>query len=48
MTYKTYYKIAKSIPDNPEIGTTTGVKAILDYEKLHPHNISQETAIMLE
>ena len=48
MTYKMYYKIVKSIPDNPEIDTTTGVKAILDYEKLHPHNISQKTAIMLE
>ena len=48
MTYKMYYKIVKSIPDNPEIDTTTGVKAILDYERLHPHNISQKTAIMLE
>lgn len=48
MTYKMYYKIVKSIPDNPEIDTTTGVKAVLDYEKLHPHNISQKTAIMLE
>lgn len=32
MTYKMYYKIVKSIPDNPEIDTTTGVKAVLDYE----------------
>lgn len=48
MIYKMYYKIVKSIPDNPEIDTTTGVKAILDYERLHPHNISQKTAIMLE
>ncbi len=48
MTYKMYYKIVKSIPDNPEIDTTTGVKAVLDYEKLHPHNISQKTAVMLE
>ncbi|MCM1235864.1 MAG: DEAD/DEAH box helicase family protein, partial [Ruminococcus flavefaciens] len=48
MTYKMYYKIVKSIPENPEIDTTTGVKAILNYETLHPHNISQKTAVMLE
>lgn len=48
MTYKMYYKIVKSIPDNPEMDTITGVKAILNYEKLHPHNISQKTAVMLE
>ena len=48
MTYKMYYKIIKAIPDNPELDTTTGIKAILDYEKLHPHNISQKTAVMLE
>ncbi len=48
MTYKMYYKIVKAIPDNPEIDTTTGVKAVLNYEKLHPHNISQKTAVMLE
>ena len=48
MTYKMYYKIAKTIPDNPELDTIAGVKAIRNYETLHPHNISQKTAIMLE
>jgi len=48
MTYKMYYKITKSITDNPELDTTSGVKAIINYETLHPHNISQKTAIMLE
>ncbi len=48
MTYKMYYKIAKTIPDNPELNTTEGIKAIRNYETLHPHNISQKTAIMLE
>lgn len=48
MTYKMYYKIAKAIPDNPELDTTAGIKAIRNYETLHPHNISQKTAIMLE
>ena len=48
MTYNMYYKIVKSIPDDPELDTTAGVKAIQKYETLHPHNISQKTAIMLE
>lgn len=48
MTYKMYYKIIKTIPDNPELDTTAGIKAIRNYETLHPHNISQKTAIMLE
>lgn len=48
MTYKMYYKISKTIPDNPELDTTAGIKAIRNYETLHPHNISQKTAIMLE
>ena len=48
MTYKMYYKIAKSIPDDPELDSVAGVRAILNYESLHPHNIAQKTAIMLE
>ena len=48
MTYKMYYKIAKSIPDDPELDTTAGIKAIRNYETLHPHNISQKTSVMLE
>ncbi len=48
MTYKMYYKIAKSIPDDPTLDTTAGVHAIRNFETLHPHNISQKTAIMLE
>ena len=48
MTYKMYYKIAKSIPDDPELDTAAGVRAIRQFETLHPHNISQKTAIMLE
>lgn len=48
MTYKMYYKIIKTIDDDPELETTAGAKAILNYETLHPHNISQKTTIMLE
>ena len=48
MTYKMYYKIVKSIPDNPELDTVAGINAIRNYETLHPHNISQKTTVMLE
>lgn len=48
MTYKMYYKIAKSIPDDPELNTTAGINAIRNFESIHPHNISQKTAVMLE
>lgn len=48
MTYNMYYRIAKSIPDNPELDTTAGVRAIRRFETLHPHNISQKTAVILE
>lgn len=48
MTYKMYYKILKTIDDDPELDTSAGAKAILNYETLHPHNISQKTTIMLE
>ncbi len=48
MTYRMYYKIAKSIPDDPELDTAAGVRAIRQFETLHPHNISQKTTVMLE
>ena len=47
MTYNMYYSVAKAIKDNPELETVKGLKAILKYESLHPHNISQKTDIML-
>jgi len=46
--YKTCYKIAKQTPDNPELPTNKAVKAVLRYKELHPHNISQKTAIIIE
>ena len=37
VTYKNYYKIIKTIDDDPQIETSSGVKAITRYESLHPH-----------
>lgn len=47
-TYKTYYNIAKRIDDDPKLEKSKGAKAITRYQTLHPHNISQKTAIMIE
>lgn len=48
MTYKTCYRIAKNIPDNPEVPVTKAVKAVRRYQELHPHNLQQKTAVMIE
>lgn len=48
MTYTMYYGIVKNIPDDPQLDTTAGLKAIRNFASLHPHNISQKTTIMLE
>lgn len=48
MTYNMFYKIAKSIPDDPELDSVAGLRAIKNFETLHPHNISQKTTVMLD
>lgn len=48
MTYKTCYKIAKSTADNPKVPTSKAVKTIKRFASLHPHNLQQKTAIIIE
>lgn len=48
MTYKTSFKIAKTIPDNPDVPASRAAKLIRKYEELHPYNISQKSAIIVE
>lgn len=47
-TYKMCYQIAKNVPDNPEVPTSKAVKTIRRYEELHPHNLAQKAAIIVE
>lgn len=47
-TYKTFYKIAKSIEGDPEVSKKKATKAIVRALILHPHNISQKTEIIIE
>ena len=47
VTYGMYYKLLKNIDSDPELDSSSATKAILRYQTLHPHNISQKTAVML-
>lgn len=48
MTYNTCFKIAKTIPDNPEVPASRAAKIIRRFEELHPYNISQKAKIIVE
>ena len=47
-TYKICYQIAKNVPDNPDVPTSKAVRTIRRYEELHPHNLAQKAAIIVE
>lgn len=48
MTYNTCFKIAKTIPDNPEVPASRASKVIKRFEELHPYNIAQKAQIIVE
>ena len=48
MTYKTCFQIAKNIPDNPDVPQSKAMKMIRKYEELHPYNIQQKSAVIVE
>lgn len=48
VTYKMAYQIASNTPDNPEVPTSKAIKTIKRYEELHPHNLEQKAAIIVE
>ena len=48
MTYRTCYRIAKNTADNPEVPTSKAIKTVRRYASLHPHNLQQKTAIIIE
>jgi type I restriction enzyme R subunit len=47
-TYKTYYKLLKSSNYDPNVERKKAAKALARFMRLHPHNISQKTEIMVE
>jgi type I restriction enzyme R subunit len=48
ITYKTYYRLLKSCDDDPHVERKKAARALSRYMRLHPHNISQKTEIMVE
>lgn len=48
MTYDTCFRIAKTIPDNPDVPASRAAKIIRKFQELHPYNISQKSQIIVE
>jgi type I restriction enzyme R subunit len=47
-TYKTYYKLLKSVEDDPQVEKKKAAQALARFMSLHPHNIAQKTEVMVE
>lgn len=47
-TYKAYYRIVKSIEDDPHVDKRKAALALARFVSLHPHNIAQKTEVMIE
>src|SRR3990172_3492176 len=47
-TYKTYYRLIKSIDDDPKVDKRKAARALARFMSLHPHNIAQKTEVMVE
>lgn len=47
-TYRTCYQIAKNTKDNPDVPQSKALKTIKKYKELHPYNIQQKSAIIVE
>lgn len=47
-TYKAYYKLLKQCEDDPNVERKKAAKALGRFMRLHPHQIAQKTAIMVE
>jgi type I restriction enzyme R subunit len=48
VTYKTYFKLIKKAEDDPNVERKKAAKALARFMRLHPHNISQKTEVMVE
>jgi type I restriction enzyme R subunit len=47
-TYKTYYRLIKSIEDDPKVEKRKAARALARFMSLHPYNIAQKTEVMVE
>lgn len=47
-TYKVFYKLAKSVQDDPQFPKQRATRALAKFMSLHPHNIEQKTEVIVE
>ncbi len=47
-SYQTFFKLAKSIEDDPKVPRRKTAKALTRFLSLHPHNLRQKVEIILE
>jgi len=47
-TYKTYFRLVKSVEDDPEVDKRKAARALARFMSLHPHNIAQKTEVIVE
>ena len=47
-TYKSFYRLAKQISDDPDLDKKKATKALARFMSLHPTNIAQKVEIMVE
>ena len=47
-TYRNYYRLARSVPDNPEMPTTPAMRAARRFEELHPYNLQAKAQLIVE
>ena len=47
-TYQNFYRLAKTVEENPEMLTTPAMKAARRFEQMHPHNLQSKAAIIVE
>ncbi len=47
-TYKTYYRLVKTVEDDPDVETSKARAALARYVRYHPHNVTHKTRIMIE
>lgn len=47
-TYKRYYRLIKSVEDDPKVDKKKAARALARFMSLHPHNIAQKTEVMVE
>jgi type I restriction enzyme R subunit len=47
-TYSTYFRLLKASEDDPNVERKMAARALARFLKLHPHNVSQKTEVIIE